>query len=48
VYDPEGVLLGSIQLDRFADDIYIVKDRIYLLDKMRGMQFYEYKIVENN
>ena len=48
VYDPDGVLLGSIQLDRFADDIYIVKDRIYLLDKMRGMQFYEYKIVENN
>ncbi len=48
VYDPEGVLLGSIQLNRFADDIYIVKDRIYLLDKMRGMQFYEYKIVENN
>lgn len=46
VYDPEGVLLGSIQLDRFADDIYIHKDKIYLLDQMRGMQYYEYKIIE--
>ena len=48
VYDPEGVLLGSIQLDKFADDIHIVKDRIYILDKFRGMQYYVYKINENN
>jgi sugar lactone lactonase YvrE len=48
VYDPEGVLLGSIQLDRFADSIYIHQDMIYLLDQMRGMQFYVYKIIENN
>jgi len=46
VYDPEGVLLGNIQLDKFADNIHIVKDRIYLLDQMRGMQYYEYKIIE--
>jgi hypothetical protein len=46
VYDQEGVLLGAIQLDKFADDIHIVKDRIYLLDQMRGMQYYEYKIIE--
>lgn len=46
VYDPEGVLLGRIQLDKFADGIHIEKDRIYLLDQMRGMQYYEYKIVE--
>jgi sugar lactone lactonase YvrE len=48
VYDPEGVLLGRIQLDKFADDILIVKDRIYILDKFRGMQYYIYKINENN
>ena len=46
VYNPEGILLGKIHLDHFVDDIYIHKDRIYLLDKMRGSQFSEYKIVE--
>ena len=46
VYDPEGVLLGSIPLDRFVDGIHIEKDRVYLLDQMRGMQYYEYNIVE--
>lgn len=46
VYDPEGVLLGSIQLDKFVDDIYIEKDRVYLLDRLRGMQYHVYKIVE--
>ena len=48
IYDPEGVLLGTIQLDKFADDIHISKDRIYILDRMRGMQYYVYKIIENN
>lgn len=46
VYDPEGVLLGSIQLDKFVDDIFIKNDRIYFLDRLRGMQYYVYKIVE--
>ncbi len=46
VYGPEGVLLGSIQLDKFVDDIYIAKDRICLLDRLRGMQYHIYKIVE--
>lgn len=48
VYDPDGVLLGSIPLDKFVDGIYINKDRIYLLDQMRGMQYHVYKIIENN
>ena len=48
IYDPEGVLLGTIQLDRFADDIHIAKDRVYIQDRMRGMQYYVYKIIENN
>ena len=46
VYDTDGIMLGKISLDHFADDIHIHKDKIYLLDRMRGMQFYEYKIVE--
>lgn len=46
VYDPDGELLGSIPLDKFVDGIHIAKDKIYLLDQMRGMQYYVYKIVE--
>jgi hypothetical protein len=46
VYDPEGILLGSIQLDKFVDDIFIKNNRIYLLDRLRGMQYHIYKIVE--
>jgi len=47
IYSAEGVLLGSIQLDVFVDGIWIEKDRVYVLDRMRGMQFYEYKIIDN-
>lgn len=47
VYDSDGILLGKIQLNQFVDDIRIDKNKLYLLDKMRGMQYYEYKIVEN-
>ena len=46
IYAPDGILLGKLQLNQFVDDIRIEKDRIYLLDKMRGMQYYEYKIIE--
>lgn len=46
VYDPNGVLLGRLPLTHFVDDIYVHKDRIYLLDKMRGAQYYEYQILE--
>lgn len=47
VYDSEGVRLGAIPVKHFVDDIFINGDTIYLLDRMRGMQFFEYKIVEN-
>jgi len=47
LFDPDGILLGKIQLKHFVDDIKIQKDRLYLLDKRRGMQYYEYKIIEN-
>lgn len=46
VYAPDGILLGTIPLNQFVDDIRIYKDRLYLLDKMRGMQYYEYKIID--
>jgi sugar lactone lactonase YvrE len=46
VFDPEGVLLGSIPIDKFVDGIHIAKDKIYLLDQLRGMQYHVYKIIE--
>jgi len=44
VFDPDGVLLGSIPLDFFVDGIFIYGDRLFLMDKFRGTQFREYKI----
>jgi sugar lactone lactonase YvrE len=46
IYSPEGMLLGKIQLGHFVDDILINGDKIYMLDKMRGSQYYEYQIIE--
>ncbi len=46
IYDKDGILLGSIPLTHFVDDIRIIKDRVFLLDKRRGAQYYEYKIIE--
>ncbi|MEW5900623.1 MAG: NHL repeat-containing protein [Acidobacteriota bacterium] len=46
VYDSDGVLLGEIPLDHFVDGIFISGDRLFLLDKMRGAKFYEYRIIE--
>lgn len=47
VFAPDGILLGKLPLNHFVDYIRIEKDRLFLLDKMRGMQYYEYKIIEN-
>jgi len=44
IYDQDGILLGSIPLTHFVDDIRIIKDRLFILDKARGAQYYEYKI----
>ncbi len=46
VYDGDGILLTSFPIDHFADAIRIKDDRIFILDKMRGAQFYEYRIIE--
>ena len=47
IYDPEGALLGKIPVDHFVDGIWIVGKKVYLLDRNRGMQFFEYNIIEN-
>jgi hypothetical protein len=46
VYDGDGVLLTAFPIGHFADDIRIKDDRIFIMDRMRGAQFYEYRIVE--
>jgi hypothetical protein len=46
IFAPDGVLLGAIPLAHFADGIWIRGDRLFLLDRDRGVCFYEYKIVE--
>jgi len=46
VFGPDGVLLGAIPLSHFVDGIWIHKDRLFLLDRDRGVQFYEYRIKE--
>lgn len=45
VYDANGVLLGSIPFTMFIDGIYIKGDRLFVLDRVRGVQFHEFKII---
>jgi 6-bladed beta-propeller len=47
VFGPDGILLGAIPLTHFVDGIWIHQDRLFLLDRDRGVQFYEYKIRES-
>jgi sugar lactone lactonase YvrE len=44
VFDPDGVLLGSLPLDFFVDGAFIYGDRLFLVDRYRGVQFREYRI----
>jgi hypothetical protein len=48
IFDKDGVLLGEIPLNIFADEIYIYNDSLFLLDQMRGVKYYQYKIIEND
>ncbi len=48
IFDADGVLLGSISLNHFVDDIHIKNDSLFLLDKMRGVKYYQYRILKNN
>ena len=47
IFDAEGVLLGEIPLNIFANEIYIENGWLFLLDQMRGVKYYQYKIVED-
>ena len=44
VFSADGALLGSLPLDFFVDGIFIYGDRLFLMDKLRGTQFKEYRI----
>ena len=46
VFAPDGVLLGAIPVTQFVDGIWIHGDRLFLLDRDRGVQFHEYRIRE--
>jgi sugar lactone lactonase YvrE len=46
IFDPDGILLGAIPIGHFADGIRIAGDNLFLLDQMRGVKYYQYKIVE--
>jgi len=46
VFDPDGVLLGEIPLTHFVDAIRICGDNLFLLDQVRGVTYYQYKIIK--
>ena len=46
IFDPDGVLLGEIPITQFADVIRIAGDRLFLIDRERGVTVYQYRIVE--
>jgi sugar lactone lactonase YvrE len=46
VFDADGVLLGSIPVGIFVDGIFIKGDRLFLVDRQRGVQIHEFKIKE--
>ncbi len=45
VYAPDGALLGSLPVKIFVDGVYIKGDRLFLLDRVRGVQLHEFKII---
>jgi sugar lactone lactonase YvrE len=46
IFAPDGVLLGEIPVTQFVDGMHIAKGRLFLLDRDRGVKFYEYRIIE--
>lgn len=45
-FDAGSVLYDEIPLGHFVDDIYIERDFLYLLDKMQGVRYFQYLIME--
>lgn len=46
VFDAEGLLLGEIPVSQFVDGLSIWKDKLFILDRDRGVKYYEYQIIE--
>lgn len=46
LFAPDGILLGEIPLNHFADSIRILGDSLFLFDRDRGVKYYQYKIIE--
>jgi len=46
IFDKDGMLLGKIPLTHFVNGMRIYGDRLFILDKLRKMCVYEYKIIE--
>jgi len=45
VYNNDGVLLTSVQLDKFVNDIRIFGNKLFIVDTNRSMKIYEYEII---
>jgi DNA-binding beta-propeller fold protein YncE len=48
IFGLNGDLVDTIPLTHFAESINIFGDNLFLIDKYRGMQVYQYRIVSNN
>jgi len=46
IFDGDGALLQKIPLTHFCDDIKVIGDKVYILDKDRLGQFYVYQVKE--
>jgi sugar lactone lactonase YvrE len=46
IFTPDGVLLGAVPLNHFADVLRIDGNRLFLIDRERGVSVFEYRIVE--
>jgi hypothetical protein len=46
IFDRDGVLLSRLPLTHFVDGIWIFGNRLYLLDRERGVTYYQYEIRE--
>ncbi len=46
VFAEDGALLGEVPITHFADVIRVFGDRLFLIDRERGVTVYEYRIVE--
>jgi len=46
IFDPEGIFLGSLPVEKYFGSMHIYDDRLFLVDAYNEMCVYEYKIVE--